>query len=909
MNRPPAVGRRSFFPAWLTSALGVLLLIVPLRPSPALQAQQTANLPEVQSHETPPTFAIHAQRNLVTVRVVVRDPHGRTVGNLTKDDFRLLDNGKAEEIFGFTVEAKKPAAAPPAPTSAAQPGEAQAVPPVPTPAVPERFIGLFFDDLHLPNEAVERTRDAAWRYITSGTRPRDRVAIFTSSHKDDLDFTDDRDMLHEALFRVTARSRTIPQINDCPSIDEYEAYLVDQRQDRNAKGLAQYEAYYCDCVRTGNQAPGCAIEANDRAIDQSRQIWNLADMQSQDSLERIAAAVQRLAAMAGQRSLVLVSAGFLTLTRSDDIDRIINYALRKNVVINSIDAEGLVARTHQVFADLAHADFALKKDLMHEEGSTYMRDVMSGLADRTGGVFFHNNNDFNEGFHEAAELPEVAYVLSFSPANFQFDGKFHSLKVSLTSKHPWTVEARRGYFAPAQELAEQAPGQEQLDALMFSQDQVRGLPVDVSAQVGSQVQPPATMTVVVHVDLRGLHFRKEADRSVNTLVLDTALFDGDGKYVSGKESSFDLRLTDATLEKFSTSGVYLKTSFSQPAGAYRVREVVRDVVEKQLSAVSFEVQVPSVLAAAPAQGAESALPPGMFVDLRTRELVKAVPELKHLRPAESQDMLPTILERVGASVAAFFDNFTNTTCAERVTSEIGNSYHLVASHYDETFNYLALVQPGAGVIGIREFRTDSEGRVVTLDPRLADAHLPSSQMVTTTDSKGEVSALPPRLANAHLPSSQMVTSGFVSMSLLFHPKHLSDSRFRYLGREEMKGKDAYVVAFAQRPGVARRPELVKFGGKEGTVFLQGVAWIDPESFNILHLRTDIEQPELKVGLRKETTEVSYSDVTFKEGGKTLWLPQAVTVLGQLGPYNFYNQHHYSDYRLFVVTAEEKAKDP
>jgi len=657
----------------------------------------------------------------------------------------------------------------------------------------------------------------------------------------------------------------------------------------------------------------CAIQDEYRVRYKSQQIWNLAEMQTQDSLERIAAAVERLAAMAGQRSLVLVSAGFLTFTRSDDIDRIVEYALRKDVVISSIDAEGLAARTHQPFAYVERGDLASQKDMMHEEGATFSRGVLESLADRTGGVFFHNNNDFNEGFHETAEVPEVAYVLGFSPLDFKSDGKFHSLKVSLTTNQPWAVEARRGYFAPAQALAEQAPGQEELDTLMFSQDQVHGLPVDVSAEVGSQVQPPATMTVVIHVDLRGLHFRKDADRSVNTLVLDTALFDGDGKYVGGKESSFDLRLTDATLRKFAGSGIYLRTSFSRPPGAYRIREVVRDTVDKQLSAVSFEVQVPSVSTAGPAEGAESALPPGMFVDLRTAELVKAVPELKHLRAAESQDLLPMILERVGAVVATFFDNFSNTTCSERVTSDVGNPYHLVDEHYDDTFNYLALVQPGADMVGIREFRTDSKGQAVALDQRLADAHLPASQTATITDSTGpgldqvQVVTLDPRLEVR--PTSPMVTTGFVSMSMLFHPKYLGDSRFRYLGREEMKGQDAYVVAFAQRPGVARRPELVKFRGKEGTVFLQGVAWIDPESFKILHLRNDIEQPELKVGLRKETTEVSYSAVTFKEGGKTLWLPQEVTVNGQLGEYNFQNHHYYSKYRLFVVTAKEKAKNP
>jgi hypothetical protein len=104
----PSLRRRRLCLGRGALVLGVLVLFTLATPARSPQAQQTANPPEVQSHETPPAFRIHAQRNLVTVRVVVRDAKGRTVGNLTKDDFRLLDNGKAEEISGFTVGILRP---------------------------------------------------------------------------------------------------------------------------------------------------------------------------------------------------------------------------------------------------------------------------------------------------------------------------------------------------------------------------------------------------------------------------------------------------------------------------------------------------------------------------------------------------------------------------------------------------------------------------------------------------------------------------------------------------------------------------------------------------------------------------------------------------------------------------------
>jgi hypothetical protein len=154
-----------------------------------------------------------------------------------------------------------------------------------------------------------------------------------------------------------------------------------------------------------------------------------------------------------------------------------------------------------------------------------------------------------------------------------------------------------------------------------------------------------------------------------------------------------------------------------------------------------------------------------------------------------------------------------------------------------------------------------------------------------------------------------MTIGFVALAACFHPAFQRESRFRYLGRELLNGQSTYVVAFAQRPEMAQLAGRVMFGDEVGFVFMQGVAWIDPVSFRILRLRTDIEQPEQVVGLQRESTEVEYSEVTFKQGGKTLWLPREVTVKGQLRQYTFHNRHRYSDYRLFVVQTEQKQKSP
>jgi hypothetical protein len=266
--------------------------------------------------------------------------------------------------------------------------------------------------------------------------------------------------------------------------------------------------------------------------------------------------------------------------------------------------------------------------------------------------------------------------------------------------------------------------------------------------------------------------------------------------------------------------------------------------------------------------------PKTFVDMSPAELAEAVPELKELKLADSQEPLPQILERGGSAVASFFNDFSDTVCTEYVTSVVHKQLHKKALHFDNRYNYMAVSEPGATKWTLREYRTDEGGELV--------------------DTGGK---------------SGIVTFGFVALVINLHPDFQADSRFRYLGREEMEKESTYVIAFAQRPKVARQPASVRYVDRHGVVYLQGIAWIDPVNFRIVRLRTDIEQPELNVGLQKETTEVVYSEVNFEHTGKTLWLPAEVTVNGQLLDYSFHNEHRYSGYRVFNVQVEQKAAHP
>jgi hypothetical protein len=299
--------------------------------------------------------------------------------------------------------------------------------------------------------------------------------------------------------------------------------------------------------------------------------------------------------------VVIVSSGFLTERLQDKLGEIIDRALRANVIINALDARGLYtdpaigdASKHAgVGGEIGSADnwHALKGQILSQSARVEIAGMQS-LAVETGGVFFANSNDLEAGFHRTAALPDPCYLLAFSPQNLKLDGAFHPLQVRLVSQHGLTLQARRGYFAAKKPDDPSAREKEEIEEAVFSQDEMQGIPIELHIQFFQSNGTETRLSVLIHLDLRLLHFRKQDGRNLNRLVFVTALFDRDGRYVAGKERDLDLNLKDSSLEKLGQSGIHLKTTFDLKPGVYMVRQIVRDTEGGQVSGVTRAVEIP-----------------------------------------------------------------------------------------------------------------------------------------------------------------------------------------------------------------------------------------------------------------------------------------------------------------------------
>jgi VWFA-related protein len=579
---------------WLCVLSAALLAALPASLPAPQESEVTSRESELTGAASEPTFRLEAQRNLVLVRVVVRDQRGRVVPNLTQQDFKVLEEGKEQAITHFSVET--PAA--PAPfeeQDAFAELEAEfGAAPAET-AVGRRFLGLFFDDVHMPFEDIVRTREAAERYLDSTLSPGDRVGIFTASGQNQLDFTDDRGKIHEAVGRLLTRAVGAFREDPCPEVLPYQAYLMIHRNDPHAIEVAEEEAVECD--RAFNEEMS-RLTAENRARSEAVRTLNRFQTQAEYALRGLDGVIRRMAALPGQRSLVMVSPGFLMLTIEHRINQIIDRALRSNVIVNTLDSKGLYA-----FSPLGdpskrssfpsqRPDLTGKKAMYAIEQVNRSADALRFIAYDTGGEYVSNTNDYDEAFRKAGGLPEMYYLLAYSPQKVKFDGRFRALKVKLARSGSYTIQARSGYYTPkkAEDPAEQA--QQEITQALFSRDEVNELPVQVHTQFFKTGEFDARLSILTRVDIRFLSFRKDSGRNLNHVVMITALFDRNGNYVAGKEKTLEFRLFDASLEKLSRSGLTSRMSFDVKPGVYLVRQIVREAEGARISALNRTVEIP-----------------------------------------------------------------------------------------------------------------------------------------------------------------------------------------------------------------------------------------------------------------------------------------------------------------------------
>jgi VWFA-related protein len=485
--------------------------------------------------------ALRAETNLVEIGVVVRDGAGHAVSGLTKANFQIHDNGKEREIADFSIDSVSggPAA-------------------VPRP----RFIALYFDDVNAQDQQhsndLKQTREAALKLVHQALQPGVKIGVFTASGTPALEFTADQSKLTSSIESITPHV-LLPENGTlvCSTVTPYLAYLVVVRHD-----------------------PQAASQIGPRCAEQAVEIWRKAKEISAATLESIGRVADHLASMPGSRVLLVASSGFLTATLESQSDQVIDRALHGGVAINAIDSKGLdgwspIQPTIALTGSGVPAALARQRAAVVRVGERVeaMNEPLAALAEGTGGIFFHDNNDLDAGFQQLAAPPELTYRLSFRLPEDAAEDSYHKLAVKVVNAKYKSVGARPGYFVPRKQT-DSAPSK--FDTEAVSADTLEDFPVQLSAANSGSGSGEINVSVVANVDISKLDFKKQNDRWTQKIRLLSALLDAEGAIVAAKEASMELALKEETYHRILKSGLNAKLTLQVRPGVYKLREVVEE---------------------------------------------------------------------------------------------------------------------------------------------------------------------------------------------------------------------------------------------------------------------------------------------------------------------------------------------
>jgi VWFA-related protein len=413
----------------------------------------------------PGGFTLRLNVNSLLVPAVVLDKTGRAVGGLGRENFAVMDGGKARTITGLTVvgSARQVAGAnlkgSSDSTTHAIGGEVSA-PGSPSAPAANRFLIFLFDDLHITSADLALVQKAATRLFEKPLPETDYVAVvsFTGVNSG---ITRDRAALQSAIMKLTVHQAVQQGKEDCPSVDYYSADQIVNKRNAMEFQIAVQKAKQCSFSQYRVTPSGNLYEGMDNPTDPFQRAASAAaahalavgEQDARASLLSVQSVVRAMSKLPGQRILILVSSGFLSLSPDTMAlkSAIMDAAAASDVIVNALDARGLYAGNIDASEGGTTSTLALVTGQLGQDHLASMQageDAMSELAEGTGGRFFHNSNDLTGGLETLTAAPETLYLLEISLNDVKANGSYHRLQVKV-DRPGLTVVARKGYSAPA----------------------------------------------------------------------------------------------------------------------------------------------------------------------------------------------------------------------------------------------------------------------------------------------------------------------------------------------------------------------------------------------------------------------------------------------------------------------------
>jgi len=509
---------------------------------------------------------IQVTSELVLVNVVAHDKKGNLVRDLKKGDFTLLEDGKRQEISTFdfeNVDELATAGAAEGTVSGVAGGALlrsgrQAAPSLN--ARDRRLILLFFDFSAMDPEQIDRTVDAAKRFVDTKMQPADLMALVSlaTNMRVDLDFTDDKTKLQAALT----------------------AYNSGQGQgfENGSTGSAE-----------GAAETSGAFSADDTDFNAFNADRKLLALQS---------LMQALGKLPQKKSLIYFSNG-ISQSGADNQSALratTASAVKANVSIYSLDIRGLQAfppggeaQSASLHGQSAYSGAAVLNDV---NGNAASQETLATLSSDTGGKAFFDSNDFSGVFSQVQKDSSAYYVLGFTSNNPLKDGRFRRLKVQV-NRADLKLDFRAGYYAGRDfEHLNRADREQQLEDELDAQLPRVDVPLYAGAAYFRQDDSHYYLAVSLVIPGSQIPFMTEKDKDNATIdIIGEAL--GGGKLRVGQLRD-TVKLAVESAQQVRRKNVQYNTGFVLAPGSYHLKFVIRENQSGRMGSFETDVQIPDL---------------------------------------------------------------------------------------------------------------------------------------------------------------------------------------------------------------------------------------------------------------------------------------------------------------------------
>lgn len=514
--------------------------------------------------------------SLVQVDAIVTDKNGRQVTDLRPEDFELVEGGRARQVTGFSyidLTTKDPDAA----TIKRSVGGSASTsePPLSLHSIrPEsvrRAMAIVVDDFGLSFESIARIRDALEQFILTQTLPTDFIAVIRTSGGPGAmqQFTSNRAQILATIKRI----RWYPTgRGNMSAIDS----IMPLDHDENGVDLRGYSA---------NRPPDLS----------SKEFFG-------GSLGALGFVVEGLARFPGRKSIVLISEKLPLTTREAQVNgvaralaKLVERANQYSIVISTMDARGL-PKAGLTADDNQYNLAANQVEKRYREGRIKFnveQDTLSYLAEETGGMFVHNNNDLNDGLRQIIDSEQGYYLLAYRPDDSDTEGRGRTYKVTLRLKRPGLELRSRSAFHRFTRRGEDGGAAKTKDDLLRESLSSPFVKEDVRLKVTALFTGKSQIKVLLHINAQDLVLSKSPLGTYNgSFDVAAVAFDDNGKVAHQVARTQTLIVQADHYEQLLRDGfVYSINLPMNKVGPYQVRVAVRDDGSGRLGSDSQFVEV------------------------------------------------------------------------------------------------------------------------------------------------------------------------------------------------------------------------------------------------------------------------------------------------------------------------------